>query len=54
MTRDFYGGCIKLNIPVTKDMQVAKFLVDDSEVGEWTLQASFCQICCSNDQSKPS
>lgn len=40
MTRDFYGGCIKLNIPVTKDMQVAKFLVDDSEVGEWTLQAS--------------
>ena len=42
MTRDFYGGCIKLNIPVTKDMQVAKFLVDDSEVGEWTLQASIC------------
>ena len=42
MTRDFYGGCIKLNIPVTKDMQVAKFLVDDSEVGEWTLQASNC------------
>ena len=38
MTRDFYGGCVKLKIPVTKDMQVAKFLVDDSEVGEWTLQ----------------
>ncbi|KAK9865923.1 hypothetical protein WJX84_001850 [Apatococcus fuscideae] len=38
MTRDFYGGCVKLNIPVTRDMQVTKFLVDDAEVGEWTLQ----------------
>ena len=38
ITRDFYGGCVKLKIPVTKDMQVTKFLVDDSEVGEWTLQ----------------
>ena len=43
ITRDFYGGCVKLNIPVTKDMQVTKFLVDDSEVGEWTLQ-----VGCSN------
>lgn len=41
MTRDFYGGCVKLNIPVTRDMQVTKFLVDDAEVGEWTLQVSF-------------
>jgi len=38
MNRDFYGDCIKLNIPVTPNMQVTKFLVDDSEVGEWTLQ----------------
>lgn len=83
MTRDFYGDCIKLNIPVTQnievgcsrahdgcacscvysctqrsaehqpgnvtplqpaianlpcDLQVSKFLVDDSEVGEWVLQ----------------
>lgn len=44
ITRDFYGGCVKLNIPVTKDMQVTKFLVDDSEVGEWTLQVLFCLI----------
>ena len=44
ITRDFYGGCVKLNIPVTKDMQVTKFLVDDSEVGEWTLQVLDC--CC--------
>ena len=40
ITRDFYGGCVKLKIPVTKDMQVTKFLVDDSEVGEWTLQVA--------------
>lgn len=39
--RDFYTGCVKLNIPVTKDLQVSKFLVDDAEVGEWTLQVSF-------------
>ena len=47
MTRDFYGGCVKLKIPVTKDMQVAKFLVDDSEVGEWTLQvpSPYCDAC---------
>jgi len=44
ITRDFYGGCVKLNIPVTKDMQVTKFLVDDSEVGEWTLQV--LDYCC--------
>eukprot|EP00798_Chlamydomonas_sp_ICE-L_P031303 gene31303-6451_t len=38
LNRDIYGDCMKLNIPVTPDMQVSKFLVDDSEVGEWTLQ----------------
>jgi hypothetical protein len=38
MTRDFYGDCIKLNVPVTQNIEVAKFLVDDSEVGEWVLQ----------------
>lgn len=32
INRDFYGDCIKLQIPVTPDMQVTKFLVDDSEV----------------------
>lgn len=49
ITRDFYGGCVKLNIPVTKDMQVTKFLVDDSEVGEWTLQVhnQSCKPCLS-------
>ena len=38
MTRDFYGDCVQLNIPVTEGIEVSKFLVDDSEVGEWTLQ----------------
>ncbi|PNH08753.1 Dynein gamma chain, flagellar outer arm [Tetrabaena socialis] len=36
--RDFYGDCLKLNVPVTPHMQITKFLVDDSEVGEWNLQ----------------
>ncbi len=47
ITRDFYGGCVKLNIPVTKDMQVTKFLVDDSEVGEWTLQVLVAAVSVS-------
>lgn len=38
LTRDFYGDCIKKTIPVTQNMQVSKFLVDDAEVGEWNLQ----------------
>lgn len=38
MTRDFYGGCVSLGVPVTQDIEVSKFLVDDAEVGEWTLQ----------------
>ncbi len=36
--RDFYGDCMKLNVPVTPHLQITKFLVDDSEVGEWNLQ----------------
>jgi dynein heavy chain len=38
ITRDFYGDCIRLKVPVTPNMNVSKFLVDDAEVGEWTLQ----------------
>ncbi|KAJ9508838.1 hypothetical protein QJQ45_028152, partial [Haematococcus lacustris] len=38
MNRDFYGDCMRLTIPVTPDMQVTKFLVEEAEVGEWTLQ----------------
>lgn len=38
MTRDFYGDCVNLSVPVTQDIEVTKFLVDDAEVGEWTLQ----------------
>ena len=42
LTRDLLAGCRKLNIPFTKDMKVSSFLADDAEVGEWTLQVSFC------------
>ena len=38
LNRDFVGDCTKLNVPVTPNMQITKFLVDDSEVGEWNLQ----------------
>ncbi|KIZ06070.1 Dynein gamma chain, flagellar outer arm [Monoraphidium neglectum] len=38
MQRDFYGDCVRLGIPVTNNIQVTKFLVDDAEVGEWVLQ----------------
>lgn len=38
MARDFYQDLVRLKVPVTKDMNVTKFLVDDAEVGEWTLE----------------
>lgn len=28
MTRDFYGDCIKLNIPVTQNIEVGNWLID--------------------------
>jgi dynein heavy chain len=37
-TRDFYGDCISRGIPVTEDLDVTRFLVDESEIGEWNLQ----------------
>ncbi|PSC73956.1 flagellar outer dynein arm heavy chain gamma [Micractinium conductrix] len=36
--RDFYGTCVKLGIPVTKDLQVTSFLADDTEIGEWSVE----------------
>ncbi|CAG9462434.1 unnamed protein product [Pedinophyceae sp. YPF-701] len=38
LRRDFYQDCVDLAVPVTKDLRVARFLVDDSEIGEWNLQ----------------
>ena len=38
LTRDFYGDLVKHGIPVTQDLQVSEFLVEESERGEWTLQ----------------
>ena len=36
--RNFVGGCTKLGIPCTPDLRIAAFLVEDAEVGQWTLQ----------------
>jgi dynein heavy chain len=38
LTRDFYQDLTKHNIPVTADLSVSDFLVEESERGEWTLQ----------------
>ena len=37
-TRDFYGDCTKRGIPITENLDVTRFLVDESEIGEWNLQ----------------
>jgi len=33
-----YGDCITRGIPVTTNLDVTRFLVDESEIGEWNLQ----------------
>ena len=38
--RNFVGGCTKLGIPCTPDLRIAAFLVEDAEVGQWTLQVA--------------
>lgn len=38
MSRDFCGGCSRLGVPYSPDLNVTKFLVEDAEVGEWNLQ----------------
>ena len=37
-TRDFYGDCVAKGIPVTENMKISQFLVEDAEVGEWNIQ----------------
>lgn len=39
--RDLRSACTCLAIPVTPNLNVASFLVEDAEVAEWTAQASF-------------
>jgi dynein heavy chain len=36
--RDFYGDCAGRGIPITENLDVARFLVEESEIGEWNLQ----------------
>ena len=38
LSRDFYGDCVERGIPVTENLDVTRFLVDESEIGEWNLQ----------------
>ena len=37
LKQTFYNDCINLKIPVTQNMNVTKFLVEDAEIGEWNL-----------------
>ena len=37
-TRDFYGDLAERGIPVTENLDVTRFLVEESEIGEWNLQ----------------
>ncbi len=41
LERDLRGACVRLGVPATADLDVAKFLVDDAEVAEWRTQACF-------------
>lgn len=36
--RDFFSDCMDNDVPVTPNMNLTSFLVDDSTVGEWNLQ----------------
>jgi hypothetical protein len=36
--RDFYGDCAARGIPITENLDVTRFLVEESEIGEWNLQ----------------
>ena len=38
LARNFVAGCASLGIPCTRDLRITAFLVDDAEVGQWTLQ----------------
>ena len=38
VSRDFAADCTKLNVPVTPDLKLTGFLVDDATIGEWNLQ----------------
>ena len=34
----FYQDCIKRKIPVTEDLSVVKFLVDESQITDWQIE----------------
>lgn len=45
LARNFVAGCASLGIPCTRDLKITAFLVDDAEVGQWTLQVRVKSIC---------
>eukprot|EP00762_Andalucia_godoyi_P000483 ANDGO_03248.mRNA.1 Dynein gamma chain len=38
LNKNFYDGCKQRNIPVTEGLGITKFLVDESQIGEWNLE----------------
>ena len=38
LNRDLSGACQRLGVPTTPNLAPTQFLVDTSEIGEWTLQ----------------
>ena len=42
LARNFVAGCANLGIPCTRDLKITQFLVEDAEVGQWTLQVRAC------------
>ena len=41
LNRDLSGACTRLGIPTTASLSPTQFLVDSSEIGEWTLQVCY-------------
>ena len=39
------GGCQRLGVPYSQDMQLPLFLSSDSEMGEWKLQVVLSLLC---------
>lgn len=63
--RDFFSDCKDNDVPVTQNMNLTAFLVDDSTVGEWNLQVwqrsadsfimywDYLSACCLRQEMKP-
>ena len=52
LARDLQGACERLGIPTTTKLSPTQFLVDTSEIGEWTLQVRL-PVCMRSAQLSP-